>query len=418
MSFIITSFLKRAEEKLNIKEKYNKAKSMLGNMNTYTKIIIGCMGFVLFFSLLIGALPIKIVYNVVYNGNVIASVEEKDVYYKAAELAASKVNAENPDEYILNPKFKRIITFANEFANSEDLSYVILENTDNLIDGYALCVNGETVAVSNDGDGLDKILYDAKQSYLTGNGEESAEFVDDVTVLSGYYATDNFLDSTALCELVNALDVKTVVTITIDKSIGYSTVKQKSSSVAAGKTTVKQQGVNGVKRTVETIEYLNGEITNRNVVSNEVISEPVDKILVVGTGVSSSASNYSTYGFVKPIDMSKIYISSYWGDGRNHKGLDLAGPKGLSIYASKSGVVKTVRHTSDYGKYIVIDHGDGFETLYSHCSEMIVSVGEKVVAGQTIAYVGRTGNASGNHLHFEIWKNGQRVNPAPYLGIK
>ena len=116
--------------------------------------------------------------------------------------------------------------------------------------------------------------------------------------------------------------------------------------------------------------------------------------------------------------MSKIYISSYWGDGRGHKGLDLAGPKGLSIYAAKSGVVKTVRHTSDYGKYIVIDHGDGFQTLYSHCSEMIVSVGEKVVAGQTIAYVGRTGNASGNHLHFEIIKNGTRVNPAPYLGIK
>ena len=116
--------------------------------------------------------------------------------------------------------------------------------------------------------------------------------------------------------------------------------------------------------------------------------------------------------------MSKIYISSYWGDGRGHKGLDLAGPKGTSIYASKAGVVKTVKHTSDYGKYIVIDHGDGFQTLYSHCSEMIVSVGESVVAGQTIAYIGRTGNASGNHLHFEIWKNGTRVNPAPYLSLK
>lgn len=416
MSFI--SFIKRAEEKLNVKDKCLKVKSVFSNMNAQTKYIVVGMGCFLLLSLLLGALPIKFVYNVVYNDNVIASIEEKDVYFEAAELAVSRVNAENADEYLSQPKFKRIITFADTFANIEDLSYVILENTNTLIDGYALCVNGQTVAVSNNADELDKILSDAKQSYLTGNGDETAEFVDEVTVTEGYFVTDNFLDSDSLTALVSDLDVKTVVTLTTDNSIGYSTVKQKSSSVAAGKTTVKQQGVNGVKRTVETVEYLNGELTNRNVVSSEVISEPVDKILVVGTGVSSSANNYSSYGFVKPIDMSKIYISSYWGDGRGHKGLDLAGPKGLSIYAAKSGVVKTVRHTSDYGKYIVIDHGDGFQTLYSHCSEMIVSVGEKVVAGQTIAYVGRTGNASGNHLHFEIIKNGTRVNPAPYLGIK
>lgn len=416
MSFI--SFIKRAEEKLNIKDKCLKVKSVFSNMNAQTKYIVVGMGCFLLLSLLLGALPIKFVYNVVYNDNVIASIEEKDVYFEAAELAVSRVNAENADEYLSQPKFKRIITFADTFANSEDLSYVILENTNTLIDGYALCVNGQTVAVSNNADELDKILSDAKQSYLTGNGDETAEFVDEVTVTEGYFVTDNFLDSDSLTALVSDLDVKTVVTLTTDNSIGYSTVKQKSSSVAAGKTTVKQQGVNGVKRTVETVEYLNGELTNRNVVSSEVISEPVDKILVVGTGVSSSANNYSSYGFVKPIDMSKIYISSYWGDGRGHKGLDLAGPKGLSIYAAKAGVVKTVRQTSDYGKYIVIDHGDGFQTLYSHCSEMIVSVGEKVVAGQTIAYVGRTGNASGNHLHFEIIKNGTRVNPAPYLGIK
>ena len=257
MSFI--SFIKRAEEKLNVKDKCLKVKSVFSNMNAQTKYIVVGMGCFLLLSLLLGALPIKFVYNVVYNDNVIASIEEKDVYFEAAELAVSRVNAENADEYLSQPKFKRIITFADTFANIEDLSYVILENTNTLIDGYALCVNGQTVAVSNNADELDKILSDAKQSYLTGNGDETAEFVDEVTVTEGYFVTDNFLDSDSLTALVSDLDVKTVVTLTTDNSIGYSTVKQKSSSVAAGKTTVKQQGVNGVKRTVDTVEYLNGE---------------------------------------------------------------------------------------------------------------------------------------------------------------
>lgn len=418
MSFIFTSILKKAKEKLNINKTFTIAKEMLGSINGYTKLIICSMACVLLFSLLLGALPVKVVYNVVYGGEVIGSVESKDVFYNAAELAAQMVNGENASEHIYKPEFKRIVTFADAFAKSEDLAYVILENTDTLIDGYALCVNGETVAVSDNADELDQILNDAKQCYLTGDGDESVEFVDEVVVLDGYYTSDNFLDADALTELVSGLDVKTVVTLTTDKTINYSTVKQKSSSVAAGKTSVKQQGVNGLKRTVETVEYLNGELTAREVVSSEVVSEPVDKILIVGTGVSSGKVSYSSYGFANPVDMSKIYISSYWGDGRGHKGLDLAGPKGTSIYASKSGIVKTVRHTSDYGKYIVIDHGDGFETLYSHCSEMLVSVGENVSAGQLIAYMGRTGNATGNHLHFEIWKNGKRVDPAPYLSLK
>ena len=76
----------------------------------------------------------------------------------------------------------------------------------------------------------------------------------------------------------------------------------------------------------------------------------------------------------------------------------------------------TTNH-STYGKSIVIDHGNGISTIYAHCTSLMVSLGDSVEAGQTIATVGTTGRASGPHLHFEYMINGVRVNPAKYLGI-
>jgi murein DD-endopeptidase MepM/ murein hydrolase activator NlpD len=68
-----------------------------------------------------------------------------------------------------------------------------------------------------------------------------------------------------------------------------------------------------------------------------------------------------------------------------------------------------------YGYYVVVDHGNGFETLYAHFSSIAVSVGQQVAQGQLLGYAGRTGYATGNHLHFEVHLNGQVVNPLTYL---
>lgn len=117
-------------------------------------------------------------------------------------------------------------------------------------------------------------------------------------------------------------------------------------------------------------------------------------------------------------------ITSYWGDGRNHKGLDLAcngSAYGKDILAAESGRVIRAYWTDDWasgwGYHIMIDHGDGYATLYAHCSQLLVNVGDYVERGQLIAYVGNTGNSFGAHLHFECWYNGVQYDPAPYLGI-
>lgn len=100
----------------------------------------------------------------------------------------------------------------------------------------------------------------------------------------------------------------------------------------------------------------------------------------------------------------------------NHTGVDLAIASGSPIVASKGGTVASVvKSNTGYGNCIIINHGDGTSTRYAHCSKMYVSNGQKVSQGETIAAVGSTGLSTGPHLHFEIYINGARVNPMPYI---
>ena len=94
-----------------------------------------------------------------------------------------------------------------------------------------------------------------------------------------------------------------------------------------------------------------------------------------------------------------------------HGGLDLAIDEGTDIQASMDGVVKTVAQSESYGLYIVVDHQNGFETLYAHCSKLIGKEGEKVGQGDVIAKVGQTGYATGPHCHFEVRVQGVKLNP-------
>jgi murein DD-endopeptidase MepM/ murein hydrolase activator NlpD len=98
-----------------------------------------------------------------------------------------------------------------------------------------------------------------------------------------------------------------------------------------------------------------------------------------------------------------------------HTGLDFTADIGTEIYATGDGIVKAPSGGSGYGLHIVLDHGFGYQTLYGHMSRMAVRPGEKVKRGQIIGYVGNTGLSSGPHLHYEVIKNGVKVDPAYYF---
>lgn len=120
-------------------------------------------------------------------------------------------------------------------------------------------------------------------------------------------------------------------------------------------------------------------------------------------------------------------ITSYFGNREDpftgqpsyHDGTDIAAPAGTPILAAADGTVETANGTDSwgggYGYYIKIRHDDSSETLYAHCSAVCVSAGQKVEQGEVIGYVGTTGNSTGNHLHFEIWVNGQKTDALNYF---
>ena len=134
------------------------------------------------------------------------------------------------------------------------------------------------------------------------------------------------------------------------------------------------------------------------------------------SGSSAPSGGGSSGQFAWPVPGGSVI--SRWGASRGnrlHQGLDIGGAHGANVVAANSGTVITVSFGSGYGNYVTIAHGNGIQTLYSHLSSAAVKVGASVTRGQVVGYVGQTGNATTPHLHFEVFVNGTRVDPLPWL---
>ncbi|HIS32438.1 MAG TPA: M23 family metallopeptidase, partial [Candidatus Limivivens intestinipullorum] len=110
------------------------------------------------------------------------------------------------------------------------------------------------------------------------------------------------------------------------------------------------------------------------------------------------------------------------GESSFHDGVDIAAPESTAILAAADGVVVTANRTDSwggsYGYYVLIQHDETYETLYAHCSEVLVKAGQEVEQGDIIALVGSTGNSTGNHLHFEVREGGSKVDPMEFFQKK
>jgi murein DD-endopeptidase MepM/ murein hydrolase activator NlpD len=104
--------------------------------------------------------------------------------------------------------------------------------------------------------------------------------------------------------------------------------------------------------------------------------------------------------------------------GEFHPGLDIANAADTLVHATADGTVRFSGWSQGYGNMVVIDHGYGVSTLYGHTSKALVKVGDRVMRGQMIAYMGTTGRSTGAHLHYEVWRQGRPVNPMAYLKVR
>ncbi len=122
-----------------------------------------------------------------------------------------------------------------------------------------------------------------------------------------------------------------------------------------------------------------------------------------------------TGAFVWPTDAH--WLSGFdYNPGANHPAIDIAGHLGAPIYAADTGVIVYAGWNNyGYGNVLVIDHGNGWQTLYAHLSAYFVACGDSVYQGKQIANMGSTGNSTGPHLHFEMNYNGTKLNPHDYL---
>mgnify|MGYP005808511279 FL=1 len=412
------------------------------------------------------------------NGITVGNVANETVFDAAREDVLQRVNyagTTGDTEVTIEPTYRLAIT--SDVLDEGQMANAILSAvSDEISEGTALYLDGELTAVCAEGSQLQLYLSSLLEPYEDPDDPNvSVSFNREVTVEQGLYLTGSFMDyadvvallsgvrqaervytvvagdsisliatknnltTAELCELNGIttdtaifpgdelivtreeamLEVQITRTVSWTEEIPFSTKQTQSSDYAFGTTRTVQEGENGVRTiTAENVYATDGTMLSQTILSSEITKEPVDREIVVGTKLpSGSVAQVGNGTFIWPVPQytgcSRWYSSS-------HKGVDINAPAGTPIYASASGVVTKAGYEragagTGYGYSLIIDHGNGYSTLYAHCLSLSVSAGQAVRQGQLIGYVGSTGRSTGNHCHFEIRHNGRYLPPQNYF---
>ena len=243
-------------------------------------------------------------------------------------------------------------------------------------------------------------------------------------------ASNPKLNPQTLLQIGQHLDIVTVkpyVHVIVDgtgsmtETIPYSTIYRTETSLPAYATQTLKEGVAGSKNVTYSFETDNGSATKNVVLSEQVLQNPVARIVARGAEAltylgSASRGSGGVNGLIWPL-RGPITSPYGWRDNHTnfHTGIDIGVGVGTTYVAAADGVVSLAGWDGGYGKCIVIDHGNGVQTRYAHSSVLMVNVGEHVYKGQPIGLSGNTGNTTGPHLHFEVIINGLTVNPLDYI---
>ena len=289
-------------------------------------------------------------------------------------------------------------------------------------------VDQEEIISLLDSNVKEPVYYEVQQGDNPWNIARSNDMtVEELTECVATYDGERIDDITEYCpigaivqlsEEVPYLQVETTEEVVYSEVIDYEIVTDYDDDMYKGETEVDVAGVEGEKEVTALVTYKNGIAIKREVLSEKVISEPVTKYQRKGTRETRTPVSTGSGGsgdYFWPVDGG--YISAYQGDGRGHKGIDIAAPYGTPIYAAESGTVIEVGGgwNGGYGNCVRISHDDGNVTVYAHQSSIAIEYGDYVVKGQIIGYVGSTGDSTGNHLHFEVRSSGTYINPTNYV---
>ena len=414
--------------------------------------------------------------TVIYDGEAIATVSSRsaaeDARAKLEQVTASTLGEDYTiDDSLL--EYSSGIMARSEVVDEETYEEDLSEEIGLVTQAYCLYVDGELIGATPYSGALEELLAQLKAA-STDENTISCEFAEDVDIRQEYVPTSQVMNLGYLAETLYSTKSAEVTyevkkgdtwsqianshgltsaellalnpgynidklqigeVLTLSASVPYLTmtvVRQEryvedvmydieytdSAYLYKGDYEVTSKGEYGAADVVANVTYVNGEEVERTVLSSVTLKEPVTEQRLQGTKERPTWLPTGTFRWP-----TSGRITSYFG-GRsspggigstNHKGIDIAAPKGTPVYASDGGTVTYAGWMSGYGYLVRIDHGNGYVTYYGHNSSLLVSVGQHVYKGQQIARVGSTGNSTGNHCHFEIRYNGVAKNPLNYL---
>ena len=407
------------------------------------------------------------------NGKVVGHVQSEQVFDAATAELTQRIDAlgDESREFTVTPTYS--VDVSDTLMNEAQMANVLLrESSDEIQEATAIYVDGELLAVTNEGETLHEFVDGLKAPYEDPSDPNlRVEFTKDVELQDGnLYFTDSLTDVDSIIATLSGeeqgertytvqsgdtpsgiassfglstqqlvdknpgilerlqigqellisesrpyLQVKRVVTRTVQETIDYDTITQDSPDLPFDTYQIQQEGEEGLDEVVYEDTYYGDSTTPETVeISRTTLKEPVTRVRLRGTKLANGMVVTGANGtWLWPVPNYKGI--SRWMSS-SHKGVDIRANYGASIIASDGGVVTTAGWHWSYGNYIVINHGGGRRTLYAHCSSLAVHVGQAVSQGQVIGYVGSTGNSTGNHCHFEMFENGVRISARIYFG--
>lgn len=450
----------RAEVKEYVRQGLSKHKDLTRRLMAYVGPVCTALVFVITVAVGLGR---DYAIQVSLDGEKIGVIKDYATLENADKIIKNKLVSTDEQSWNLNSEIKMVSLSGKETVDERQLANNILSVSDeNIIEATGLYVDGEFVGAVKDATALRAALESLKQPYENGDPNRTVSFVQDVSVVDGIFFANTVVEDQKLADMVVSevsgekhysvvegdspsliaskngittrtlynlnpgleggglwvgddlivgasvpfLQVKYVETSTRQVEIDYQTKTEKNNSMNLGTTKVTQKGEKGInEETVESV-YIDGVLQSETVVNTTVLKEPVTEVIQQGTLFNGTVVQGGSGKIIWPVPAGGRLSRGFYGQYPSHNGLDIAAPIGTTLVAADTGVViKTVYSNVGYGIYCIVDHG-GYQTLYGHCSALLVSVGQQVTQGQPIARMGSTGNSTGSHVHFEV-KNGE-----------
>lgn len=283
---------------------------------------------------------------------------------------------------------------------------------------YKVQLNGETIGYIKS----KKVMEDIINNEVLTSDSPCAVFttLNEEPTYELMLSSTNCNDESKIAEVLleNTTTLYKIYAITInDEAKTYVNTWEEAESIIEE---MKAEYAESIDVNISVLEQYTENIEEIGTVELAVAKANIDtdlrQIKVEQEKIAASTFN-GVYFEVRPVvgNITSRYGAAESIRDHTHAGLDIAAPAGTDIKASAPGTVSYSGWMGGYGYLIIIDHENGVQSYYGHCSKLYANVGDEVSAGDVIAAVGSTGNSTGNHLHFEIRLNGSTINPQKYI---